>query len=203
MLDQLRALVPDEPGLESRVHWFLNSAGFPDTAEHCAAVATESRRIAALFNIDQDFGWHGGLLHDISVVIQNDQRVAVAEAWGIELLPEERGFPMIIHQKLSVVIAEELFDVHDTAILSAIGCHTTLKSGASKLDKVVFVADKIAWDQPGDPPYLEKLLEALNDSLDAAALVYLSSLWQQQETLPVLHPWAAAAYQELANRIEP
>ncbi len=78
-------------------------------------------------------------------------------------------------------------------MLSAIECHTTLKGNPSELDKIVFVADKIAWDQSGTPPYLDDLLAALDRSLDQAALVYLDFLWDQREQLRVVHPWMVAA----------
>ncbi len=61
---------------------------------------------------------------------------------------------MIIHQKLSRVIAKEIFKVENEEILNAICCHTTLRKHATKMDLVLFVADKIEWDQNGTPPYL-------------------------------------------------
>ena len=106
---------------------------------------------------------------------------------------------MIVHQKLSVEIAREIFGVADEKVLSAVGCHTTLKAKASILDKVVFVADKIAWDQEGKPPYLDPMLAALETSLDAGALAYLSYLWEQRDQLKVVHPWMKDAYLELAE----
>jgi HD superfamily phosphohydrolase YqeK len=65
------------------------------------------------------------------------------------------------------------------------------------LDKVVFVADKIAWDQPGEPPYLAEILAAVERSLDAAAFCYLDYLYQRRATLRVAHPWMLAAREEL------
>jgi HD superfamily phosphohydrolase YqeK len=87
--------------------------------------------------------------------------------------------------------------VDDAAVLSAIACHTTLGEHATPLDKVVFLADKIAWDQPGTPPYLDDLEQALTVSLDAAVCVYLQTLWDRRDRLPVVHPWFAAAYAQL------
>jgi len=176
---------------------FLTVRGFPGTAGHCAAVAAEARRLAARFGEDPARAEAAGLLHDISAPIADAARVAAAEAWGLEVLAEERAYPMIIHQKLSAVIAREAFGVMDAGVLSAIGCHTTLKAGASRLDKVVFVADKIAWDQPGDPPYLAEILAGVEHSLDAAAFCYLDYLHQRRATLRVVHPWLLAAWDEL------
>ena len=62
---------------------------------------------------------------------------------------------------------------------------------------VVRIADKIAWDQPGKPPYLDELLAGLERSLDEAAFVYINYLWERRETLRVVHPWLVEAYQEL------
>ncbi len=176
---------------------FLTTRGFPKTAGHCAAVAAEARRLAGRFGEDPARAEAAGLLHDISAPIPDAERIATAEAWGLTVLAEERAYPMIVHQKLSAVIAGEAFGVADPGVLSAIGCHTTLKAGASRLDKVVFVADKIAWDQPGDPPYLAEILAALERSLDAAAFCYLDHLYQRRATLRVIHPWMLVAWEEL------
>jgi HD superfamily phosphohydrolase YqeK len=69
------------------------------------------------------------------------------------------------------VIAAQVFGVTDAGVLGAIGCHTTLRASASALDMAVFVADKIAWDQPGDPPYRAAIRDAAERSLAAASLV--------------------------------
>jgi HD superfamily phosphohydrolase YqeK len=61
----------------------------------------------------------------------------------------------------------------------------------------VFVADKLQWDQPGQPPYAARMQAALNQSLEQAAWVYLNDLWQRRADLVVLHPWAEAAWREL------
>ena len=176
---------------------FLKHNGRPDTAAHCGAVAAEARRIATLVGADGDAAETAGWLHDVSVIFPSEQRATVAERLGVEVLPEEAIFPMIIHQKLSAVLAREIFQIEDAAILSAVGCHTTLKAGAGLLDKVLFVADKLAWDQPGHAPFHNDMHAALGHSLDQAALVYLGYLWEQRAKLRVLHPWAQAAYNEM------
>lgn len=135
-----------------------------------------------------------GYLHDISAIYPNDQRLPIARRLGIEILREEEVFPLIIHQKISKAMAAALFDIHDPAILSAIECHTTLRSNPAKLDLVLFVADKIEWDQTGAPPYLTRLNAELDNSLENAAFSYLSYMWEQRDKLRVLHPWLKEAY---------
>lgn len=180
---------------------FLIRNRCPKTAEHNLRVGEAARILAAHFAAPPDLAQQAGWLHDISAVFPWLDRAHIAAQLGVEVLPEEDEFPPIIHQKLSAVLAEQVFGVTDPEVLSAIACHTTLKPGASLLDKVVFVADKIEWDGVGKPPYLPELAAALRVSLDQAAYCYLDHLWQQRDTLPIHHPWAAAAYQELAQSL--
>ncbi len=178
---------------------FLRDHGCPNTAAHSAGVAAEARRLAAQVGVDEAAASRAAWLHDISAVFPADGRVATAESLGLDVLPEERALPMILHQKLAAVVAREVFGVTDAAVLAAIGCHTTLKADAAALDKLIFVANKLAWDQPGEPPYRVAMLAALAQSLDAAACVYLRYLWERRATLAVIHPWFVAAYTQLCH----
>ena len=180
---------------------FLEQHGRVHTARHSTQVAAEARRVAQHVGEDPQLAEMAGWLHDCSAVFSADKRVMVARSLGLPVLPEEEQLPMIIHQKLSRVLAAQIFGITDERVLSAVECHTTLKAGATHLDKVVFVADKIAWDQPGIPPYHTELLSALEQSLDHAAFVYLRYLWERHVTLKVLHPWACEAYMQLSREL--
>jgi predicted HD superfamily hydrolase involved in NAD metabolism len=173
------------------------------TVGHSRRVAATAVRLAQRFHVSGPAAEIAGWLHDISAVIPVVERVDCARRWGVDILPEEAGVPMIMHQKLSAWLAEHSFGVTDPEVLSAIRCHTTLRGRAGMLDKVVFVADKISWDQEGTPPYLAALLQAMAAetvaSLDAGICVYLDFLWQQRERLAVVHPWFVAAYRELCE----
>lgn len=197
LLAQLVASWQPSSSLAKDVRELLTLHGKPHTADHSAAVASEAERLAQRFGANVSAAVDAAWLHDVSAVFPGAQRATIADALGLDVLAAERAFPPIVHQKLSVVLARELFGVTNDAVLSAVGCHTTLKAGASVLDKVVFLADKIAWDQPGTPPYGAELDAALERSLDAGALVYLEYLWSRRATLPTLHPWVAVARNEL------
>jgi predicted HD superfamily hydrolase involved in NAD metabolism len=179
---------------------FLRHHRLAHVAAHSSRVSREARSLTERFGVNPDGADIAGLLHDISAVIPNSERVHMAQALRLEVLPEEERFPMIVHQKLSKVMARELFGVTDTSVLEAIGCHTTLRAGASPLDLVLFVADKIEWDQPGSPPYLAEVIRGLERSLENAAFAYIRHLWEQREKLKVIHPWLADAYRELAAK---
>ncbi|MBO8164919.1 MAG: bis(5'-nucleosyl)-tetraphosphatase (symmetrical) YqeK [Brevibacillus sp.] len=188
--------------LKKDVYDFLVTNKHVETAKHSVRVGKMARRLAMTFGVDPDHAEHAGLLHDVSAVIPHNERSFVANALGISVLPEEERFQMIIHQKISRVMAESIFGVKDTDVLSAIECHTTLKANFSKMDLVVFVADKIEWDQPGLPPYIEELKSQLKISLEHAAFSYIDYLWQRRNTLKVVHPWLVDAHRELSHIIK-
>lgn len=171
-------------------------------AEHSLRVAQKSKMLARLYGIDEGFAETAGLLHDIGGVYPNDKRIEISKMLGLDVLPEEEELPLILHQKISVVMAQQIFNIQSPEILSAIGCHTTLKVNASVLDKILFVADKIEWDQDGLPPYISEVESAANISLDLAAFAYLKYLYDNSSRLKVIHPWLAGAYKELKERLD-
>lgn len=166
--------------IEHSIKEFLLKYDKEFTYHHSIRVANEARKIAIMFHENEEKAEIAGYLHDISAIFPNEDRIKVAEAVGIEILQEERKFPMIIHQKLSRVIAREIFKVEDEEILGAICCHTTLCKHATKMDLVLFVADKIEWDQNGTPSYLVGIKNGLEKSLEHAAFVYISYLWEKK-----------------------
>ncbi|MCX6082218.1 MAG: bis(5'-nucleosyl)-tetraphosphatase (symmetrical) YqeK [Chloroflexi bacterium] len=189
MLDDYIGVFRSTGKIVDDVPRFLALFGHQKTAEHCSAVASKAKELAKKYNSDSSKAEQAGYLHDISAVIPNEKRIEFAQSQSVKILAEEIQYPMIIHQKLSVVLAREAFGVTDNEVLSAVGCHTTLKANPTLLDKVVFLADKIAWDQDGNPAYLSKIIEAMDKSLDTAVLEYLNYLWEWRSQLKVIHPW--------------
>ncbi|HDR7518140.1 bis(5'-nucleosyl)-tetraphosphatase (symmetrical) YqeK [Bacillus mobilis] len=188
--------------IENDIKAFLLKYSKEVTYKHSIRVANEARKIAITYHVNEEKAAIAAYLHDISAIFPNEERVAVAEQFRIEILQEEREFPMIIHQKLSRIIAKEIFKVDDEEILNAINCHTTLRKHATKMDLVLFVADKIEWDHNGTPPYLVEVKKGLEKSLEHAAFSYISYLWDRKDTLKVLHPWLDDAYWQLKEIVE-
>lgn len=170
-------------------------------AEHTKAVAEECRIIAERFGIYTELAEVAGLLHDISAVFPFDERLYIANNLGLEIFNEEKEFPLILHQKISAVMAQDIWNINNEQVLSSIGCHTTLKRNYSELDLVLFIADKIKWDQKGIPPYIEQVEKGLNISLEHAAYAYINYLMNNKANLKVIHPWLIEAYEDLKLKI--
>ena len=169
------------------------------TLEHSIKVVEKGIELAMDFNENVYKIKLASYLHDISVVIPNNLKIEYSEVNSIEILREERIFPMIIHQKLSKNIAQKIFQVNDMDVLNAIGCHTTLKANPSKLDMILFIADKINWDQEGIPPYIDIIERNLKISLNNGVKEFLNYLMDNKHQLKVLHSFLIEAH-EYFNR---
>ena len=51
------------------------------------------------------------------------------------------------------------------------------------------------------PPYLIEI-KKLGKSLEKAAFVYISYLWERKDTLKVIHPWLEEAYWDLKRIVQ-
>ncbi|WP_334076611.1 bis(5'-nucleosyl)-tetraphosphatase (symmetrical) YqeK [Paenibacillus sanfengchensis] len=172
-----------------------------DTWDHTLKVTSQAVRIARLYGADARKAEQAALLHDISNVIPVGLMPQVAELSGVKVLEEELRYPRILHQKLSRAMAEAIFGIRDTDILQAIECHTTLKPQASLFDKVVFIADKVAWDLPGEHAYLQEIRRLVDDlQLNGAVLTYLNQVWERREQMKLVHSWLIGAREELLER---
>jgi HD superfamily phosphohydrolase YqeK len=143
--------------------------------------------------------WTGNIATDVHAFLVAHESAPTAIHCG-SVAAEARRVALLYgvepSQAESALLAREVFGVHDAGVLSAIGCHTTLKRDASMLDKVVFVADKLAWDQPGTAPFHDAMHAALRISLDHAAGAYMTFLWERRTTLRVVHPSLRDAYEQ-------
>jgi predicted HD superfamily hydrolase involved in NAD metabolism len=168
---------------------------------HSKEVTKKAIELSTRFGIDKYKIKMASYLHDISCIIPNENKISFSKYWKIEILDEEKLFPMIIHQKISKEMAKRIFEIKDNEILNSISCHTTLKASPTKMDMVLFISDKIKWDQKGEPPYIKLVEDSLNISLENGIKTYLNYLMENKEQLKVVHPWLLNAY-EYFNRYE-
>lgn len=183
--------------LKADVCNLLTSYGYDHVYKHCLNVAEESIKLADEFGEDTEKARIAGFLHDVSVIIPSDIQIKYAIPLKIDALPEEKAFPILLHQKYSRIMARDIFRISDDRILNAIECHTTLRANASKLDMILFLADKLRWDQNSSPPFTERINNGLKISLEAGSLRYIEYLLEDRARLKIVHPWLQAAYEDL------
>lgn len=171
----------------------LHHHGRQDVANHVLAVAKTAQRLAPIYDVDSEAAYSAGLLHDISLIFSTSQMLQTALELGLEPVTAEKRVPYLIHGKLSAAIAEIVFGVKNDSLAHAISCHTTLCAKATTFDKVVFLADKMSWDQDHSP-FKPELETALEKSLDEAVGFFLTWTWKQKDKFDAIHPWLIDAW---------
>ena len=172
--------------------------GRSNTYIHVANVADRNALISKTYDLDHDKCVIAGLLHDISAVIRPEDMLKYAYENRLEVCEAERKYPFLLHQRLSKICAVEYFNISDEEILSAIECHTTLKKCPSKYEMSLFIADKLALDREGLPPFYEEVNAALDVSLEAACYKYMEYMVDNDMILCPHDNWIEA-YEQLKN----
>ena len=172
--------------------------GKSNTYIHVANVADRNALISKTYDLDHDKCVIAGLLHDISAVIRPEDMLKYAYENSLEVCEAERKYPFLLHQRLSKICAVEYFNISDEEILLAIECHTTLKKCPTKYEMSLFIADKLAWDKRGIPPFYEEVNAALDISLEAACYKYMEYMVDNDMILCPHDNWIEA-YEQLKN----
>ena len=167
-----------------------------DVLKHVENVADIAVRLAKAYDLDVAKTKLAALLHDISGIMTPQEMYDFAITKGLKIDPAEEKYHALLHQRVSKIIAQEEYGITDLDILNAIECHTTLRKNASMYDKVIFIADKISWDQKGVPSYDNLLKSGSVETLDEACYLYIK--YQFDNNLLVMpHQWILEAYEDL------
>ncbi|GAA5513243.1 hypothetical protein Dcar01_01971 [Deinococcus carri] len=194
MLPDLLSRFPPTGHLARDVDTLLAAHGRERIREHVPRVAGEARRLATRFGVDPNRAEVAALLHDVGGIFERGEMVDLCLGLGLGVLPEERQVPLLLHARLSEVLARELYGVTDAGVLQAIRFHTTLHGAPTPLDEVVFLADKLEWDGGGTPPYHAALSRALEGGLEAGTRWMLGWMATPEARLLLPHPDLKAAW---------
>lgn len=129
--------------------------------EHSCRVAKTSQILAQKWDSSlAEDAYIACLLHDIGKSLTKQQMLNVCARKRLTLYDFEIfGTPSALHNKISSIIFEEIFDSSDSnrfnAISHAISCHNTGTSTMNLLDKIVFIADNIEPNKEND--FLSKI----------------------------------------------
>ena len=178
---------------------FLERAGRADTLVHCRAVATQAQGLAERFGVSRERANLAALSHDLAAVVPLESAVDVAESLGLIPDPIERVAPVLLHGPIAAAVLGETLGIVDREILDAVRYHTTSRPVAGVLERLIFVADKIALD-PTAPvrDFVPAVRAAARESLELAGFVYLDwGLIHGPQLGWTLHPNTSAAYTEL------
>ncbi|MGI6663854.1 MAG: bis(5'-nucleosyl)-tetraphosphatase (symmetrical) YqeK [Christensenellaceae bacterium] len=136
------------------------------------------------------------LLHDIAKEWNKEMLLQKAQESGLGLIEEEIASPGLLHGPVGAIVAKESLGIEDEEILAAIANHTTLRAGAGKLEKILYLADLI--EETREFCGIDIIRETAARDLEEATLLALAhTMCYVLERQLSLHPKSVAAYNEL------
>ncbi len=136
---------------------------------HSLAVAYTARRLARVHGLDQHQAETAGLLHDCAKCMPLSQMRGLSELHNLTDDPEVLAEGRLQHSLVGAYLAATEYGVTDPEVLRAIASHTTGKPGMSRLEMLIYLADKIETTRESYP-VLEKVRMLSELSLERAAL---------------------------------
>lgn len=198
--DSLSLTPPPIPGIRR----FLLNAGRADTVRHVSRVAVAGRKLARRFGLSIAQSDLACVAHDLAAVVPQCEIVHCAEQLGVSLTEADRAIPQVVHGPVAAAVLRQRLQIEEEAVLNAVRYHTTLRAGASPLEQLVFIADKIEHDPTahyvGFHPRLISAVRA-KAALPDLCLIYLD--WAVREGPGLgwrLHPHLLEAYAALHSR---
>lgn len=138
---------------------------------HTKRVTEEAVKLARRWNVNEEQAKLAGFYHDCMKIRDPKKLFQACDTLNLEITPEMKDSPQIIHSYLGALAAEKYYGVEDEEVLHAIAVHTTGEEDMSDLDKVIFLADYI---EPGrDFPGVDKARKLAYESLDEGVLFAL------------------------------
>lgn len=182
---------------------FLRNAGRADTLRHVSRVAAAGRKLARRFGLSMAQSDLACVAHDLAAVVPQREIINCAQELGVPLSEADRAIPQVLHGPVAAAVLQQRLNIQDHEVLNAVRYHTTLRAGASPLEQLVFIVDKIELDpttqHTGFHPALREAVRT-NAILPDLCLIYLD--WAVREGPGLgwwLHPNLLAAYAELTH----
>ena len=156
---------------------------------HSECVVERCIEYAKIYDIDIEKIKIAGIAHDIAKEIPKEERINIAEKYGIKLDEIEKINTPLIHAKLGAVIAKKDFGCSDD-ICEAIKWHTTGKENMSLMEKILFMADATGKDRIYenvndlyelakvnlDEAIIKLMKECIKEVIEKESLVHLDSV---------------------------
>lgn len=187
----------DKDTLMEQVKCIFAEAGKLKEYDHSLKVADNIEKLSAIYGLDKTQAYTAAMLHDTGKIIKAKNRVDFCNKNNIEILDVEKNHPELLHQKISAKIAELIFSIDDKEILNALSVHTTLRSEPGMLDKMLFIADKLSFEEDEYKEIVKKMkTEVFEDSsAENAISIYLKHVFSTVDDKK-LHPWMKQAYEK-------
>lgn len=201
-----RLFKPDEAILKDWLQNRLNDERY----QHSLGAQAKAIELARRFHLSPDEMERAAvaaLLHDAAKLMTIQELLEACERWNIPTTEEDRQLPQILHSLVGAELVHREFDITDEAVLNAIRYHTTGRSGMSRVEQIVYIADKIE-ENTRNPLYIQKINALVNfqepEALEKVLLYILdSTITFLVEKGQIIHPRTIEARNSLTTRLHP
>jgi predicted HD superfamily hydrolase involved in NAD metabolism len=170
---------------------------------HIQRVEDEAARFAALHGVDEQRARLSALGHDLVRHKRGQELLDLAAEYALTPDAVERAAPILVHGQVAAAMLARDYGVQDAELLAGIDCHTTARAGMSKLEQVLFVADKVEPHKLAREADLAEVKQLAETDLDAAVLRYLDlNLTEAIRRRWQVHVRSLEARNELIARVE-
>lgn len=128
---------------------------------HALSTANVAYQMALNNNVNPSSAFIAGLLHDISKNLKYEESINLMNKFFKDSL--DKIGEWAYHQFTGAILSKIIFNIEDNDILNSIKYHSTGRSEMSKLEKIIYCADKLdptrGWDS-------SKLIDECNNDID-------------------------------------
>lgn len=139
---------------------------------HCLRVADVAKDLAIFYKEDEEKAYLTGLVHDMAKEFTKEENLEFVESHNLpkEVLSKENS--KFLHGIIGAIIAKETYHFTDD-MFNAVYYHTAGHPEMSKLEKIVYLADKI---EPGkNYEGIEEERKLAYQDLDQAVILCLKT----------------------------
>jgi HD superfamily phosphohydrolase YqeK len=180
--------------LKEHVKVYLESFHCQDIYEHTLNVVDQVKVLHRQFDFNLDKCIISAYLHDLGRVVAKEEMVEFCQSFGYFPLKGEIQAPGLLHQVASKIIAAEIFGVQDKEVLEAVACHTTLKMHPNQSEMVLFLADKLSWDEERFSYLKLSINKGLEVSMEEGIFQYFQDMHKKRDHLSYYHKLSQEAY---------
>lgn len=135
-------------------------------------VASVSRDLAEIYNVDLNKAYVAGLLHDIAKEFSEEENRYYLKQYHLPRVLLNAKYKKILHSYIGSCYVKDVYNM-DEDVVNAIKYHTTASPKMDMLAKIVFVADKI--DPNKTYPGIEEERRLAYINIDAALKLCLEN----------------------------
>ena len=166
---------------------------------HSLCVAKEALRLAEKYGGDSERAFVAGLLHDICKDTPPKEQLQLLKQFGIMLDAVEQQAKKLWHARAGAVYLEQVLQLNDPELISAVRYHTTAKADMTLLEQILYLADFTSEDR--DYPGIEEMRRVVDEGLAPAmrdALIF--TVMDLTEKRFAVHEDTMRAYREYVKK---